>query len=191
LMWLATFSLAIAANETRWHQGGYATGWIAIAWHLSVFAVVATVDVFLGRHAANPAFLFRLGAELFVVVALLVLFGYNALQLAIALADLVRKDDRVVLRRVFAQLERSWVDAEIPNVIAMVSAHPKLYQLIGLGVDATILIHASYLLVGMPFTARTGIELMRDIVLIVFVQWQVQWYAATYYQLRRLILPER
>ena len=40
-------------------------------------------------------------------------------------------------------------------------------------------------------TARTAIDLAGDFVLIVLIQSQVHWYAASYRKLRGQVLPER
>jgi hypothetical protein len=189
LLWIAAVALAVAANESRWHRGGYVTGWLALAWHVAVFWLLAAAGSSAGAAAAHPAAAMQLGIELFLLLALLVVFGFNVVQAIVSTASLVKREERVVLRRAFTQLDRMWIHAELPNAIAMVSAHTKLYQFVGLGADLLILAHACYLLAAGQLTAASGVALGRDIVLFVLIQWQGQGDAANYNHLRRLILP--
>ena len=121
----------------------------------------------------------------------MVVLGVNAVQAIIALADFVRRDERVVLRRAFQHLDRRWANAELPNVIAMVSAHPMLYQLIGGACSVFIIVRSTYVLASEPLTRSEALSLLRGFVLLVLVQWLVQWYQAAYSDLHRRVLPER
>ena len=185
LLWLANFALAGAANESRWHSGGYMAAVLTTIWHVVVFALVA------GPSVRADARALQLAAGLVVVLALMIVFGHNALHCIIALADLVKRDLRVAGRRAFVQLDRQWINADIDNMIAMVSASPKLYFILGLTVAVVAVSHAGYVLISMPPGEGAALHAARDFVLLVLVQWQVFWFAACYRKLRGILLPER
>lgn len=186
LLWLATFALAGAANETRWHTGGYVAASLTAGWHAVVFVLLGGAPV-----RGDPELSLQLGVGLLVILCLMVIFGHNALHCIIALADLVKRNLRVAGRRAFVQLERGWINADIDNMIAMVSAHPKLYHLVGMIVAVLLVAHAGYALATMSAADGAPIHLARDFVLLVLVEWQVQWFAASFRKLRGILLPER
>jgi hypothetical protein len=190
-VWLSGVALAGAANERRWHTGGYVSSLIALAWHVVLGTVLLLL---LPRWAPDASPLtagLGLTIDLFVLISIMVIFGYNALQCIISLADLVKREERVVLRRIFRQLDERWIHADVPNVIAMVSAHPRLYQLVGLICCLLALAHGGYTLFVSPLDAHAATAILRDALLIVLIQWQVQWYAAAYRVLTGDLLPER
>jgi len=86
MVWVATSALAGAANETRWHAGGYLTRSLALAWHVLVFAMLTGHRGAAEGAEAVWAPAFRLAVDLSVLIAILVIFGYNAVQGAIVLA---------------------------------------------------------------------------------------------------------
>ena len=189
-LWNTVFSLASAANQRRWHAGGYLTAEILLAWHVVVFCAWFGGYRWTGE-AVTTAAAFLLGFNLFVLISLMVIFGVNAAQFIISLADLHARDDRVTLWRVFTQLDEKWGQAEVPNNIAMVSGHPRLYQLVGSACCLLIVVHAVYTLVAAAFDFLTAMTLTRDSLLIVLVQWQVQWIAAAYRKIYNEILPAK
>jgi uncharacterized caspase-like protein len=186
LLWLANFALAGAANEHRWHSGGYLAGILTAAWHALVFVLLAGLPV-----RADPQAALQFAVRLLVVLSVMIVFGHNALHGIIALADLVKRDLRVAGRRAFRQLERQWIHADIDNMIAMVSAHPKLYLLLGLAVAVLAIGHAGYSLATLALSEGAALHLAFDFLLLVLVQWQVHWFAASYRKLRGILLPER
>ena len=191
LIWLATVALSVAANQVRWHSGGYVATVITLIWHGILFGLLLVLRGPSEQPGEMLEPAFRLATDLAVLISLMVIFGYNAVHGIIALADLVKKDERVVLRRVFAHLDRQWIHADIPNVIPLVSGHPKLYLVVGLGCSLLVLAHAVYLLAAVPFGGHVATGVARDFVLIVLIQWQVTWFSAAYRMLRGLVLPER
>jgi len=190
LLFWANFALAGAANEIRWHSGGYRAGEMLLGWHVVVFLAAVAIRGQSGGDA-EPGAAFYLAVDLFVLISLVVVFGTNALHCLIALADLLKKNDRVALRRAFVQLDERWIHADIPNVIAMVSGHPKLYQVVGWSFCGLVLLHAIYVLLSGPLALGAQMALLRDAVLIVLVQWLAQWYSAAFRMIRGKLLSEK
>jgi uncharacterized caspase-like protein len=191
LAWNAVFALASAANQRRWHAGGYLTAEILLAWHVIVFGGWWVYGRWLAGGETAAMAVFPVAVNLFVLISLMVIFGVNAAQFIIALADLFRRDERVTLWRIFVQLDEKWIHAEIPNNIAMVSGHPRLYQLVGGICCALAVAHSAYLLIAYPFSTSTAIAIARDATLIVLIQWQVQWIAASYRKIYNDLVPAK
>jgi hypothetical protein len=122
---------------------------------------------------------------------LVIIFGCNEVQSAIVLGDLVKKDERVVLRRAFRHLDQRWLQARLENRLAMVSAHPLVYQILGLALCGAILAHAIYVWFSGPLETGSAFGLARDFVLIVLILWQTQWYPAAYHSLYRTLVPDK
>lgn len=186
MLWLVSFALAGAANEARWHSGGYWSASLMAFWHLAVFALLLEWAV---RTASQSAL--HLAVELSVLLVIMIIFGHNALHCIISLADLIKRDLRVAARRAFLQLERQWIHADIDNMIAMVSAHPRLYQILALAVAILVMGHVTYILITPSHAQWAMLEVARDVVLLLLVQWLVQWYAASFRAIRGSLLPER
>ncbi|MGD2175294.1 MAG: caspase family protein, partial [Candidatus Brocadiaceae bacterium] len=165
-LWIAGFAMAGAANERRWHTGGYVSSLILLAWHVVLLAALIAVGARTPGWEELPEAAVRLGIDLFVLISLMVVFGFNELQCIISLADLLKHDERVTLRRVFRQLDQRWIHADVPNVLAMVSAHPRLYQIVGLVCSLLVLAHAGYLLLSGPIDARVAVAFLRDVLLL-------------------------
>ena len=189
-LWLVLLALAAAANEAGWHAGGYATGWAAAALHLAIFVVTVVLGIAGASWPAVTSDVFPLAAALMVLLSLVIVFGCNEVQAVIVLADLVQRDDRVVLRRAFRHLDRHWLQARLNNQLAMVSAHPVVYQLLGLCLSLAILAHAVYLWFSNLAGGEMYLLLARDFALIVLILWQTQWYPAAYHGLYRHVLPD-
>ena len=189
ILWLSNFALAGAANEMRWHSGGYVAPISTAVWHLLVFLACASLST--ASQVGDGQSVFQFGTGLLIIYILMLIFAHNELQGIIALADLVKRDLRVAGRRAFVQLERQWIHADIDNTIAMVSAHPKLYLAVAAVATILILIHVTHVLLAVSEYNRATFHLARDFVLLVLVHWQTQWYAAAYRKLRGILLPER
>ena len=97
LLWLANFALAGAANEMRWHTGGYIANVLTAAWHAVVFILLVELPV-----RADPQLALQLGVGLLVVLFIMIVFGHNVLHCIISLADLVKRDLRVAAPRICA-----------------------------------------------------------------------------------------
>ncbi|HUT93396.1 MAG TPA: caspase family protein [Thermoguttaceae bacterium] len=190
LVFWASFALAGAANEIRWHSGGYRAAEMLLGWHVVVFLAAVAIRSQTGGDA-EPGAAFYLAIDLFVLISLVIVFATNALHCLIALADLLKKNDRVALRRAFVQLDKRWIHADIPNVLAMVSGHPKLYQVVGWSCCGLVLVHAIYVLLSGPLALDAQMALLRDAVLIVLVQWLAQWYSAAFRMIRGKLLSEK
>ena len=189
-LWLAQFAFAGAANEVRWHAGGYATGSAILVWH-TLLTIVFPIGLGGGwAPDVKPEAAFGLGVNLFLVLSLMVVFGCNALQSLIALADLVKRDKRVAAVRTFQQLKHRWMHADIDNTLAMVSAHPNVYHL--LGWFCSLLLFGRVVLTLCLGTVDPQAELAatRDLAVVVLIQWQINWYAACYRRLTSILVPE-
>ncbi len=186
LLWLASFALAGAANEARWHSGGYIAALMTTTWHAAIFILLLVVSVHF-----DPQLVLQLATGLLVVLVVMIVFGHNALHCIIALADLVNRNLRVAGRRAFVQLERHWIHADIDNTLAMVSAHPRLYLVLGLIVAVLAFGDVTYSLFTVSQADVVALLVARDFLLLVLVQWQVQWFAASYRKIRGILLPER
>ena len=163
---------------------------LALGWHVLLFGVLVAVRASGAPVSGFVAEMTALGVNLFVLISLMVIFAYNELHCIIALADLLKQEERVALRRIFRQLDERWIHADVPNVIAMVSAHPRLYQIVGLVCSLLAVAHAGYVLAAGVLGAA-ALAVLRDALLIVLIQWQVQWYAAAYRAITGKLLPEK
>ena len=67
----------------------------------------------------------------------------------------------------------------------MVSAHPLVYQILGLTLCGAILGHAIYVWFSSPLDTGPALSLARDFVLIVLILWQAEWYPGAYHSLYR------
>ena len=191
LVWIGTFALIGAAKETHWHNGGYWTSLTAFGWQVAVLAGMVLLKRWIEPTAEAFVPSFWLAMDLFLLIALMVIFAYNAIQTIVALTDLVNRNERLVLRKAFVHLDKQWFHADLPNVIAFVSGHAKVYQAICWTFFALAAAHAGYVLFRAPLTVENVLLVCRDLVLLVFVQWQAQWYAASYRKLRGMLLPEK
>ncbi len=186
----ASIALAGAANAIRWHSGGYRASETLLLWHMVVFAVSLAGRNYAGA-AIGPQAVFSFAVVLFIIICLVVVFATNAANCLISLADLLQRNERVALRRAFVQLDDRWIQADIPNVIAMVSGHPKLYQILGLVCCLLLAAHAAWVIVAGTLSLLDQLVVARNAVLVVMVQWFVQWYAAAYRGIKGRLLSEK
>lgn len=190
-LWLVMVALAAAANEVGWHAGGYAAGTAAVLWHVVVFGVSVVLAASGAGWPEVADGVFPLATSLAVLLSLVMIFGCNEVHSVIVLADLVTKDERVMLRRAFRHLEQRWFQARLENRLAMVSAHPLVYQILGLALGGAVLAHAIYVWFSGPLELGGAFSLARDFVLIVLIFWQAEWYPAAYHWLYHMIVPDR
>jgi uncharacterized caspase-like protein len=190
-LWLLMVALAAAANEVGWHAGGYAAGTAAVGWHVVVWGATVALAVAGAGWPEVAAGAFPLAAALAVLLSLVMIFGCNEVHSAIVLGDLVKRDERVMLRRAFRHLDQRWFQARLENRLAMVSAHPLVYQLLGLALGLAILAHGISVWFSGPLETGAAFSLARDFVLIVLVFWQAQWYPAAYHGLYRVVVPDK
>ncbi|NLF69059.1 MAG: caspase family protein [Candidatus Anammoximicrobium sp.] len=190
-LWLLMVAFAAASNEAGWHAGGYMTGSAAASWHLVVFIATVVIGVADAGWPAVAGEIFPLAVALAGTLSLVILFGCNEVQSAIALGDLVKRDERVVLRRAFRDLDQRWLQARLENRLAMVSAHPLVYQILALALCGAVLGHAIYVWFSSPLAPGPALSLARDVVLIVLILWQAQWYPGAYHSLYRAVLPDK
>ncbi|MBP8129583.1 MAG: caspase family protein [Candidatus Hydrogenedentes bacterium] len=190
-LWHAAYGLIAASLQTRWHAGGYFAGGILLAWHGVVLVFLACCWAAAATLAAGEAVLASAGLNLFAVIAILVLFAFNSIQANASLACLAERNERVVLRRAFMQLEERWMLADLPNPIAMVSAHPRLVQYLALACSVGPFLHAVHAMLVQSETAQSGWPVFRDVLLLILIHWPVPWFGAGYHAIRAQLLPDR
>jgi hypothetical protein len=185
LIWWITLSFAAAANEDRWHLGGYFTLLFYLVWHGIVIMSLVWIEG-IEPHVpgvSNP--FLHLLIDHFYIFGGVVLLSCNASQTIIAIAETLRSDDRRDIRqaiRVFQEFKHTLVGVDLYNHIAQVSARPDLYfygWIVVIAVTGSNLYKngvSLYLLGAQHF----WILLVRDIIAILFVTWLVFWYYAAY-----------
>ncbi len=173
-VWWAVLSLAVAACEAKWHGGGYVTATVLAVWHLVIFALVS-------RHAAAPGSRNILAIDLFAIASVMIALGLNAFQFVVAVADLLARGERIPAHTGLRELERKWLHARIPNLIAMQSIHPLAYFLLfGLGGGALLLVHMARLLWSPDLDSQAWFGALRDLALLLLIWSQAAWYQAAY-----------
>ncbi len=188
-IWWITLSFAVAANEDRWHLGGYITLLFYLLWHCLV------AIVFAGIYGAEPnssqeisPFVYVV-TDLFIIFAGVVVFGCNTSQSIIALAETIRKDERREIRqaiRAFQQFKYTRVGVDLYNYIAAVSTRPDLY-VIGWIISSAVIGFNIYQVTTSidTQTLRSWVFFMRNIFALILVTWLVFWYQAAFKYIQR------
>jgi hypothetical protein len=190
-IWWITLSFAVAANEDRWHLGGYITLLFYLLWHCLV------AIVFAGIYGAEPAssqeispFVYVV-TDLFIIFAGVVVFGCNTSQSIIALAETIRKDERREIRqaiRAFQQFKYTRVGVDLYNYIAAVATRPDLY-VIGWIISSAVIGFNIYQVTTSidTQTLHSWVFFMRNIFALILVTWLVFWYQAAFKYIQREI----
>ncbi|MCK4762925.1 MAG: caspase family protein [Candidatus Aminicenantes bacterium] len=184
LIWWLTLPFAAAANEERWHSGGYVTLLFYLLWHCLValvFAWLCGVVPITNRESNRFIFLVT---DLFFILAGIVIFAINTSQTIISLAETVRPDERREIRqaiRVFEQFKSKMVGVDLYNYVAAVSVRPNLY-IYGWIVSAAVIGFNIYQVLATVdiVTVYLWTFLVRNIFLLVLVTWLVFWYHAAF-----------
>ncbi|MCP4656680.1 MAG: caspase family protein [bacterium] len=180
LVWLAVSGFSIAANEHRWHRGGYLGNVSFVLWNLLL--LVTTIHL-PGAGESEVALYY--GVDLVLVMGLTGILGFNCLHLILALATLLSEGKDHILRRILVDLNAKLMDVRMPNAIPVVSAHPRVYiRLFGLYVNLFILGHSLNVLMS-PDPIVSALKLTRNAVLITLILWQVFGFEAAYKQIER------
>jgi hypothetical protein len=193
VLWWLLPALAVAVNEDGWHPGGYLLGIAVFLWHGLVFAWYLLL---LAAHpeavvaAREPAVYLFL--DLFLLMFVVLAFGCNASGAIIALAEMVRRDERREIRQashVFLQFRTRLWHVDIFNLIPMVSARPAVYY---------VALIVAYALIGLNFVQSFAQYrddpgfwsiVLRDVFVLVLVAWQAFWYSAAFMFLKREVEP--
>ncbi|UCC67381.1 MAG: caspase family protein [Armatimonadota bacterium] len=176
LIWWLVVGLGVAASQDAWHAGGYVTGLALVAWHILAYVLLRALSP-----PAPPDAVTALGVLLCVDLALIIVLGTNAWQFVLSILVLLHLRERAIVARSLTELDERWVNARIPNVIAMVSVQPRLYFLLFGFLGTGILIWqivAAYANAGQSADGQA--LLLHHAALLVLVWWSVCWYYAVY-----------
>jgi hypothetical protein len=191
LTWFLAISFAIAVNEARWHIGGYLTALFFMSWHCIVafsFAWICGIESAVNQ---EPSRFIYLLTDLFFIFAGIMIFGTNTGQTVIALAELIRTDERREIRqaiRVFQQFKYKKLGVDLYNYLPAFAIRPDLYLLFWLIAMAIVGYNFYQVLPSAgAVTMRTWIFLTRNIVLMIMVSWLMFWYHSAFKFIQREI----
>jgi uncharacterized caspase-like protein len=188
--WIGGIAFSAAAIQKRWHAGGYLPTIAMLAWHI---ALVFLLSRWLGAGGDEQRVVsatVRYTFDQLALVSVMFVFGFNAYQCILSLAELEQRGKRVALRKAFSQLEERWINADIPNLSPMVSGHPRLYLLVALGCFLLAVTHSGYQLLTRPMDLPLGLIVLRDFLMLTLILWLAAWYAAAYRLMRARHLPD-
>ncbi len=185
VLWWLMAAFAVAANEDGWHSGGYVTAISQFLWHclmlLGFFAVAR-------GGSGNPAVLTWLAVNLMLILAAVIIFGCNASQSIIALAETIREDERREIREaitIFRQFRSRLFGADFFNLIAMTSARPVVYFIVLILAAAVLCAHTAYTLLSHAGQPDIWVILLRNACGLVFTAWLAVWYDTAFRFLRK------
>ncbi len=188
-IWWLTLPFAVAANENKWHPGGYMTPMFYLLWHCVVaigFAFLFGTEHNIGGNPHQFAYLI---IDLFFLFVGVVVFGCNTSQTIIALAETVRKDDRREIRqaiRAFQQFKYKMLWVDLYNYIPIVPIRPDLYLYFGV-ISAVVIVFNIYQVIiaaelqGILFL----IFVARNLFILILVAWLVFWYQSAFNYIKR------
>jgi len=191
MIWLITTPFTVAANEERWHAGGYVAGLFYLAWHLfiAIFFFIYWKDTSLIN--GSPSEFIYLCIDLFFLTAAVLIFGNNAGQTIIALAETIRGDERGEIRQAiqaFLQFKYKPLGVDLYNSIATVSVRPDLYFLFWLIVMGVCIFNIYQVMIEAKLEGlRSIIFISRNVFAMFMVSWMVFWYHAAFKFLQKEI----
>ena len=172
LVWWSVAALAVAASQEAWHAGGYVTGLVLVAWHILIYGLLSAV-----AGPSPPGATTALAVLLFADLALIIVLGINAWQFILSILVLLHLKERATVARALTELDQRWVNARIPNVIAMVSVQPRLYFLLFGFLGSGLLI---WQMAAVQGKAGGQALVLHHAALLVLVWWSVCWHHAVY-----------
>lgn len=182
--WWITLPFAVAANENKWHPGGYITPFFYLVWHCIV--AIGFLLFCDGQHSISGEhnqFIYLI-IDLFYILAGVVVFGCNSSQIIITLAETIRPDERREIRqaiRAFQQFKYKMLGVDLYNFTPMVTIRPDLYLYFGIISTAIIVFHTYQVMIaGELETARLLIFVTRNVFAFMWVAWLVFWYYSAY-----------
>jgi hypothetical protein len=187
--WWITLPFAVAANEDKWHPGGYITPFFYLLWHcLVAIGFLLFCD---GQHSLSGEhnhFIYLI-IDLFYILAGVVVFGCNSSQIIIILAETIRPDDRREIRQAicaFQQFKYKMLGVDLYNFIPMVPIRPDLYLYFGVISGAVIVFNTFQVMIaGELETARRLIFVTRNVLAFMWVAWLVFWYHSAFKFIQR------
>jgi len=191
LLWWLFVPFAVAANEDCWHSGGYVTAIAFVVLHVALWVMLAWRGLPLDSDVWKPGVALCVsGAELFFFLSAVIIFGCNAVQGIICLADNIRDEparrSMTEALRVFRQFRMGHLmNVDVSNLIATVTACPKVYFM-ALGLFIAILAGDTlFYLLSFSGEQRLWIALLRNAFGLVFLLWLVYWFDAAFQFLER------
>ena len=189
LVWWLSLPFVAAANEDKWHAGGYLAPLFYLLWH-GVMAI-GFASLFGTKHtiAGEPNQFAYLIIDLFFLFMGVVVFGCNTSQTIIALAETVRKDERREIRqaiRAFQQFKYRMLGVDLGNYIPMVSIRHDLYVNFAIVPAAVIVFNIYQGMISMKLQGVLFfIFVARNLFALILVVWLVFWYQAAFKYIQR------
>ncbi|MCD4698537.1 MAG: caspase family protein [Bacteroidales bacterium] len=181
LLWILSASFAVAANEIKWHRGGYFPSIMIFVWHVLVF--VYFTQIILTITFKPQILMLLIIPDLILILFTAVLFGTNINQSLIAFFELLRKDNRryiVEAIRIIRQFREKNFNVDMSNLVAMQSISSKMYiRLMGYSIGF-IVFYTVFELIVISGYLSTWIILLRNFIWIFFIVWHVVGYMAQY-----------
>jgi hypothetical protein len=184
LVWCMLVAMSAAAGRRHWHAGGYVPSALLAIWHVVIFGLFHVWQVSAGGGGAWGAPETQLGAALFLLWLAMMVFGFNALQGIVSLHELVRTGEYVAVRQAFLELESDKCFAQVPNCVAMVSLHPWVYVLLGVGVSGILILNGAVGFWTLASGGQAAASLTMSALVMVQVLTLTFWYQAAYHSVR-------
>lgn len=181
-LWWFTIPFAVAANEDYWHIGGYVTVLFYFIWHCLVVIGFLWIYCLNSQAIQESMLLGSLIFEIFFLFVGVVVFGCNASQTIIALAETLRSDDRRDIRqaiRAFQQFKYTLIGVDLYNFVAEISLRPDAYFY---GWLVSIVFVGGSLLqrLSKEVDKYMNIIIVREILVMALVTFLVFWYYSAY-----------
>ena len=188
-LWWVTLAYTVSVNEERWYPGGFVPTISYGLWHCVIALSFAWICG--GGSGVDPGLqqLLYLAADLFLILMAVVIFGCNASQTIIALAETIRPGERREIRqaiRAFQQFKYKMLGVDLFNFVPMVPARPGLYLYIWVLSTVVIAFHIYQTMVAAELeSVHISMIVIRDIVAFCLITWLVFWYQAAFRFIRR------
>jgi MFS family permease len=186
LTWWASVSFAVTVNEHRWFVGGYGTLLFYLAWH---GIVVLWFRAIFGQEIhplSGTAKIYYLISDLFLLFIVLIIYGCNASQAIIAIAEPLRQEnERSDIRqaiRVFQEFKVKTFGVSLYNYIPMVSARPGFYYWIFGGALIIVAVNIFWIIVtaGDEGFNPWLVVILRNLLVLALMAWSMIWYASAF-----------
>ncbi len=181
-LWWLTIPFAVASNEDYWHIGGYFTVLFYFIWHGIV--VIGFFWIYRSSPLAiqDSMLLGSLIFEMFFLFVGVLVFGCNASQTIVALAEPLRSDYRREIRqaiRVFQQFKYTLIGVDLFNYVALISLRPDAYFY---GWIVSIVFVGGSLMqrLALGVEKYQQIIIVREILIMALVTVLVFWYYSAY-----------
>jgi uncharacterized caspase-like protein len=188
-VWWVLLPFAVAANEDKWHPGGYVTSFFYLLWHcLVVIGFLLFCDGQYNISGEHNHFIYLI-IDLFYILAGVVVFGCNSSQIIIILAETIRPDERREIRQAvcaFQQFKYKRIGVDLYNFIPMVPIRPDLYLYFGI-ISAAVIVFNTFqvMIAGELETTRWLIFVTRNVFSIMWAAWLVFWYHSAFKFIQR------